>query len=314
MLLPTASFLTTSALLAAASASSRAGIVCADASAVPPLVIVGAGVLGRLAAVEWKEIHGDACEVIGVTRSPNTEREAEMRAEGITPMVRSDIEAAGTKYPYVVFCAPPGGNDDYPGTVASSMGLWDTSAPGGRFVFTSSAGVYAEDAGGVVIESSPVGDSPRSAKLLDAEKACRDGGGAVVRLAGLYLIDRGAHNYWMSQDEVAQRPDGLINQIHYRDAANAAVAAVLRGKAGEVYLAADDKPLTREQICAEAIHAPRFKGEAPPAFTGPTGGGVDYGGKGTGKVLDCSATRKALDWQPIYPTFGAFIKTLANES
>ena len=117
----------------------------------------------------------------------------------------------------------------------------------------------------------------------------------------------------MSQEEVAQRPDGLINQIHYRDAANAAVAAVLRGKAGEVYLAADDKPLTREQICAEAINAPRFEGKAPPAFTGPTGGGVDYGGKGTGKVLDCSATRKALDWQPIYPTFGAFIKTLTSE-
>ena len=83
--------------------------------------------------------------------------------------------------------------------------------------------------------------------------------------------------------------------------------------AGEIYLAADDKPLTREQICAEAINAPRFEGKVPPAFTGPTGGGVDYGGKGTGKVLDCSATRKALDWQPIYPTFGAFIKTLTSE-
>ena len=42
----------------------------------------------------------------------------------------------------------------------------------------------------------------------------REAGGAVVRLAWLYLIDRGAHNYWLSQLEVAQRADGLINQMH----------------------------------------------------------------------------------------------------
>tara|TARA_B100000795_G_scaffold623_1_gene433 strand:+ start:419 stop:571 length:153 start_codon:yes stop_codon:yes gene_type:complete len=47
---------------------------------------------------------------------------------------------------------------------------------------------------------------------LAAEKAVLAAGGCVVRLAGLYLEGRGAHNYWLTQEEVAQRPDGLINQ------------------------------------------------------------------------------------------------------
>lgn len=290
----------TTALLCLASAS-RGTVVTASASSSPPLVIVGAGVLGRLAAEEWKRIHGDDCEVIGVTRSPNPEREASMRDEGITPMLRADIDASGEKWPYILFCAAPGGNDDYPGTVASALSLWDKSAPKGRFVFTSSAGVYAEDQGGVVVEDSPVADSPRAAKLLAAEAKVLQAGGAVTRLAGLYLIDRGAHNFWLSQKEVAQRSDGLINQVHYRDAADCAVAALLRGSAGEVYVAADDKPLTREQICVEALKAPYFSTKQMPKFTGTDGG--------VGKVLDSSKSRAAIGWEPTYKTFGDFIAT-----
>ena len=64
----------------------------------------------------------------------------------------------------------------------------------------------------VVHHRSPVGSGPRSERLLAAEKAVLAAGGCVVRLAGLYLEGRGAHNYWLTQEEVAQRPDGLINQ------------------------------------------------------------------------------------------------------
>jgi hypothetical protein len=39
-------------------------------------------------------------------------------------------------------------------------------------VFTSSGGVYAEKSGGIVRESSPVGDSPRNLGLLSAEGSC----------------------------------------------------------------------------------------------------------------------------------------------
>ena len=278
----------------------------------PPLVVVGAGVMGRLAVKEWLEIHPGGCEVLGVTRTRNEEREAEMLAEGITHRYRSDIEASvrcGQRWPYVLFSASPGGNDDYVGAVTSALDYWDRK---GSFVFTSSAGVYAEQDGGVVTESSPVAAGPRSDKLLDAENTVLNAGGCVVRYAGLYLERRGAHNYWLTQEEIAQRPDGLINQIHYRDAADAAVAALLRGSSGEVYLAADDQPLTREQICIEAARMPSFSDRKVPTFTGPDGSGgkVDYGPSGVGKILDCSSTRAALNWQPNFKTFGAFVDTL----
>ena len=42
----------------------------------------------------------------------------------------------------VVFCVAPSGNDDYVGDVRRALSLWKGSP--GKFVFTSSGGVYAE--------------------------------------------------------------------------------------------------------------------------------------------------------------------------
>jgi hypothetical protein len=46
--------------------------------------------------------------------------------------------------------------------------------------------------------------------------------------------------------------------LHYEDAASVAIAAMLRGAAGTVYLAADDEPMTREEICKAALASGRF--------------------------------------------------------
>lgn len=45
-------------------------------------------------------------------------------------------------------------------------------------------GVYAEDSGAIVDDSSPVSRSQRTERLLQAEKAALDHGGMVMRLAG----------------------------------------------------------------------------------------------------------------------------------
>ena len=71
-------------------ASTRSGVVRADA-AQSPLLVVGAGVLGRLAAQEWRDLKGG--EVLGVTRTRDEEREQAMLAEGIKHRYRSDVEA-----------------------------------------------------------------------------------------------------------------------------------------------------------------------------------------------------------------------------
>ena len=278
-----------------------------DAHAPPPLLIVGAGVLGRLAAVKWRNEHQSGeCDIIGVTRRADSARDAELLQEGIIPKIRDDVDkmgAAGSHWPFVLFCASPAGNDDYAATVASAIKLWDARG-GGRFVFTSSAGVYSEDSGGTVTETSPTADTPRAQKLLAAERVVVEAGGTVVRLVGLYLAGRGAHNYWLNQDEVAQRPDGLVNQLHYCDAAAAAVAALVRGSAGDILLAADDAPSTREQICEAAMRMLCFDGKTKPRFTSTSGG--------VGKVCDSSRTRTAIGWQPKFATFSAFVDSLAS--
>jgi len=157
-----------------------------------------------------------------------------------------------------------------------------------------------------VTESSTTVTTPRTGKLLAAEASVVAAGGAVVRLAGLYLLQRGAHNAWLSMEEVKSgSADGLINQVHYDDAAACVVAALLRAPRGATFLAADYQPLSRRQICIEARRAPIFAERPIPMFTGEGG---------LGKVCDCSHTRSVLQWEPRYKTFGDFITEVAEKS
>ena len=65
-----------------------------------PLVVVGAGVLGRLVGGRWRRAQGEgAGEVLAVTRRADAERDAELAAEGFTP-VREPARCAN-----VVFCS-----------------------------------------------------------------------------------------------------------------------------------------------------------------------------------------------------------------
>lgn len=59
------------------------------------------------------------------------------------------------------------GNPDYASSVsAAASAHWASDETGARFVFTSSAGVYKEDAGGVVDENSEVKHSEYLDKIL----------------------------------------------------------------------------------------------------------------------------------------------------
>lgn len=59
-----------------------------------------------------------------------------------------------------------------------------------RYVFTSSGGVYVENSGGLVDESSPVSSSvSRYAGILAAEKAVLENTcGIALRFGGLYTL------------------------------------------------------------------------------------------------------------------------------
>jgi hypothetical protein len=219
---------------------------------------------------------------------------------------------SGTKYKYCVFCAPPSGFDDYPGALTSAIGnTWEGPSDGGIFVFTSSGGIYGPgddpDHMQTVNEDSPLPDpstNPRSAKLMGAEQTVLAKGGTVLRLAGLYTLDRGAHNYWLRQEEVAGRPDGIINLLHYDDAAGSVVAALSSSSddvRGKVFLVSDSNPLTRQEICESSKKSAKYSDTTIPRFLGSS----ETDPKG--KIYDGSATNRVLKWSPRYPSFDEFM-------
>jgi nucleoside-diphosphate-sugar epimerase len=306
----------------ASSSSSSSSLIAAMATTTSPTVlpkkecaVIGVGVLGtslcrQLLENNWK--------VTGITKTSS--RHDEIRQQVGADIIGQEKEDRFTlqtaedtlyrkKYPYCVFCAPPSGFDDYASAVEEAMTQWWDQQ--GIFVFTSSGGIYGPgDSSGIatVNEESPLPDpgdnNPRSARLLGAETAVLGQGGTVLRLAGLYTLDRGAHNFWLGKEEVGGRADGIINLLHYDDAAGSVVAALqvedVATVKGKTFLISDGHPLTRQQICESTVKSSKYSGMRIPTFTGPESDPM-------GKIYDGSVTNAALKWKPRYPSFDEFM-------
>lgn len=216
---------------------------------------------------------------------------------------------SGNSFKDVVFCAPPSGFDDYPQAVKdAATQLWSGPSSGGSFVFTSSGGVYEGLDGETVNESSPTLDAeanPRQGRLINAERECIALGGCALRLAGLYTLERGAHNYWLEKctEGVQGREDGIVNLLHYDDAASACLAALQVGpdvNSKQTYLISDGNPTTRKGICESALKSARYAAFKVPPFLGPADGLK-------GKIYDGSKSDEALQWKPTYSSFDTFM-------
>ncbi len=257
------------------------------------LLICGPGVLGSYLGKLWLDDFG-AGTVTGQTNTTNNH--ATLSALGINTRLKS--EAGPEKFPFVVYAAPPSGSEDYLGDIKAALNLWDGT---GSFVFTSSAGVYAVEDGSACDETAPLaplGASPRTDTLLNAEQAVFDAGGCVVRLVGLYHRTRGAHTFFLKQEEVARDGGYIVNLIHYEDAASL-TGAILRGQGSEngagyrskVFLGCDNMPITFEDMMKAIEASGQLSGSTK--FTGAPG-------PVKGKRMNNNATRKQLQWQPKY--------------
>jgi nucleoside-diphosphate-sugar epimerase len=249
------------------------------------LLAIGAGHLGGRVLRLWCEAHGPS-SVLAETRSDR--RHAELRALGVGCRCRSDETPSPRSH--VLFCVPPSSTEDYTAEARRAVQLRDGR---GRLVMTSSTAVYAEEDGGVVDEGSPLASTERALRLLAAEETVRTAGGIVIRLAGLYDQERGPHRVFLRQGRSPRRGDGLLNLIHYDDAAELCRLALERGEAGAVYLGNDDRPITRRELVEAAALSGRFEGGC--VFTG-TGGPL-------GRRCDGAATRRRLGWEPRHRTF-----------
>ncbi|KAL2244119.1 UNVERIFIED_CONTAM: putative serine/threonine-protein kinase [Sesamum indicum] len=98
------------------------------------LLIVGPGVLGRIVAEIWLKEHPGS-QVYGQTLT--SDHHNELIELGISPCLKGTQVAH--KFPYVIFCAPPSRNSDYPGEVREATLKWNGE---GSFLFTSSSATY----------------------------------------------------------------------------------------------------------------------------------------------------------------------------
>ena len=240
------------------------------------VLIVGCGYVGLpLGAELVRQGH----EVFGLRRSASAA--IELKAAGIQPLA-GDVTKPETlvelprQFDWVVNCVAAGGSaEHYRQTYLEgnrNLVSWLADSPPKKFVYTSSTSVYGQNDGSIVTESSPAEPEADTAKVLvEAEKILLKAGGSgtgvppvwtethgrdaratifpaiILRVAGIYGPERG---HWFKQflnDEARIEGDGsrFLNMIHRDDVVGCIIAALKNGRAGEIYNAVDDEPVSQ---------------------------------------------------------------------
>jgi nucleoside-diphosphate-sugar epimerase len=281
------------------------------------VLIIGCGYVGLPLGAELAR-RGHA--VSGLRRSRDAE--AEIMAAGITPLFADitqarDLESLPRDFDWVVNCVASGGGDaeEYRRVYLGGMkNLIEWLAPKGaetdapRFVYTSSTSVYGQTDGSLVDEKSPAEPPAETARiLLDAENALLSAGrerkfeAIILRAAGIYGPERG---HWFKQflkggavlDGAGER---ILNMIHRDDVIGCVLAALERGRGGEIYNATDEEPVSQLDFfswLAAAMSRP-MPIAARETATAARKRGI------TNKKVSNAKLKSELDYRFKYPTF-----------
>jgi nucleoside-diphosphate-sugar epimerase len=277
------------------------------------VLIVGCGYvglpLGAALALQGHEVYGMRRSDTGVN---------EMRAAGIQPMI-GDITRPKTlateppSFDWVVNCVSAGASDDAAYRLVYLEGMhhllsWLGARPPLRLVYTSSTGVYGQTDGSWVTETSATEPEAETARvLLAAEQVLLDTSpnnqvpGVVLRVAGIYGPGRG---YWLrqflgGQARLEGRGERVLNMIHRQDVAGAVIAALQRGRPGQIYNAVDDQPVTQLELFQWLSE--HLKQPMPASVAEPTGAGRARGL--TSKRISNQKLKTELGFRFKYPTF-----------
>ncbi len=295
------------------------------------VLIVGCGYVGVPLGVELVRL---GHEVFGLRRNPSAENE--LKAAGIQPLFGDvtkpdELEKLPRDFDWVVNCVAAGGDAEnyrevyFNGT--KNLIEWLAPNPPKKFVYTSSTSVYAQNDGSPVKESSPTEPVSETSKILvETEKVLLDAAGGsgtgvppvrtethgrdaratifpavILRVAGIYGPDRG---HWFKQflkDTAHIEGDGarFLNMIHRDDLVGCIIAALKNGRAGEIYNAADDEPVSQLhffQWLAQAVDKP-----LPPSA--PENSGEIRRRGATNKRISNRKLKMELGHQFKYPNF-----------
>lgn len=230
-------------------------------STAPLRLVVGTGYLGGRVGRLWTA-RGD--RVLGTTRS--ADRAESLAAEGIEPVMldvtTADWEAllAGAGRPESILWSVSfdrSGAATYHDVQVTGLArmldaLVRHAVPGRtcRVVFSSSTGVWGDEAGAVVDESTPVNPSREAGlALVEAEALLRAhpaGPGTALRFAGLYGPERMPRlDDLKAGRPIAADPDTWLNLIHVDDAARVVLAVADAPAPAPLYVVSDGKPVRR---------------------------------------------------------------------
>lgn len=275
------------------------------------VLIVGCGYVGLPLGAELVRL---GHEVFGLRRNPAAA--AELSAVGITPLAGDitrpeTLAALPRQYDWVVNCVSSshGGVAEYRQVYLEGtrhLLEWLAPAPPKKFVYTSSTGVYGQDDGSLVKETSPA--QPPTAtgvvlreteELLLRAVAESKFPAVILRVAGIYGPDRGHGFKQFLSGEAQLEGDGsrMLNMIQRDDVIGSVIAALKSGRAGEIYNAVDDEPVSQLHFfrwLAEALDKPL-----------PPSGPVDTDRKRgvTNKKISNRKLKMELGYQFKYPTF-----------
>ena len=284
------------------------------------IAVLGCGYVGAEFARQARAAGHNA---LGIVRSEASRDK--LRAEGIAAeafdIQAGDWSALPKQFDAVVYAASTGGGGPEAYTLAYDVGVkralaWARDVGAHCFIFTSSTGVYRQDDGGRVDETSLVGGAPTADAILGGEHAVLTSGFAkarVLRFGGLYgpgrhhLVDQ----LRRGENVIGGRVDHFINYLHRDDAASSILAAIIGGPAGaRVYNVGDGNPVTKEAL-AKWI-ATRL-GQASPVFdpAAPAGPRVAKGGRTQpNRIVLTERIRAELSWKPLFPEVFAGLSEL----
>jgi len=277
------------------------------------VLIVGCGYVGLpLGAALVRQGH----EVLGLRRTRTAD--AQLVAVGVQPVVADitrpdELAKLPGPFDWVVntVSSTKGGAEEYREVYLNGtrhLIEWLAAAPPRKFVYTSSTSVYGQTDGSLVKESSPTEPANVTSQLLvGTEKLLLDAALAktlpavILRVAGIYGPERGHLflQYLRNEARIAGKGERILNMIHRDDLVNAIITALLNGRAGEIYNAADDEPVAQ-------VHFFRWLSETlgknmPPYATEEENAGRKRGL--TNKKVSNRKLRMELGVSLKYPTF-----------
>ena len=229
------------------------------------VLIVGCGYVGFPLATELvKRGH----VVFGLRRSASLDED--MRIAGIVPLHGDITQPASLKtlprdFDWVVNCVASGGGglEEYRQLYLQGMeNLTDWLVPSSqrihvavpRIVYTSSTGVYGQNDGSLVDETSPTEPLSGTSKVLvEAEQALLAAGrekyfpAMILRAAGIYGPERGylLKQFLRGEARIEDSGARMLNMIHRDDLIRVIIAALELGRTGEIYNVVDDSPVSQ---------------------------------------------------------------------